>query len=238
MRRRISVDDTSGVGASTRKIDVRSRARLQVGRGGSRIRSFSIGSRSRSACNRHPRTRHHDEVREIQDLGIAAPRFNFCKRVGAGDEENLRRGQTEAARHAEPACRRCRTAPGRAARRRSPHRPSTPFTAIAAIAKRWNGDADGRWGRCGGIVRGDDEDAVERSASRAASAASSDRGGSGSSVPPRMPMRAASFIQRSGSAVPDAWLSARSRRSRAAATSRQTASSSAGSPSPAAADTG
>src|SRR5574339_358162 len=40
------------------------------------------------------RTRDDDEVRQVEDGGVTHPRGNFCKRVRAGDEESLRRGET------------------------------------------------------------------------------------------------------------------------------------------------
>ena len=106
-----------------------------------------------------------------------------------------------------------------------------PFTASAAMAKRWNGEADGCSGRCGGTRDGRSRTRSSASASRAASAVSMCPTWTGSSVPPRIPRRAPKLIQRRSFRVVIVRGSvacscgAAAARSRAVATSRHTASS-------------
>ena len=88
---------------------------VRVRRAADTIRAASAGSRSLQALDREPRARDDDEVRQVEDVRIAVPGFNFCKRIGAGDEENLRRRQPGALAKARRACRPCTTAPARGA---------------------------------------------------------------------------------------------------------------------------
>jgi hypothetical protein len=44
--------------------------------------------------DRAPAARDHDEVRGLEHVRVVAPRGNFRKRISAGDEENLRRGES------------------------------------------------------------------------------------------------------------------------------------------------
>ena len=132
--------------------------------------------------------RHDDEVRQVEHRGIALPRRDFGERVGARDEEDLRRARGRA-RAADRACRRCRTVPRRAARRRRLRSLGSPDTASAAMAKRWNGEATGCTGRCGGTCDGTTSTRGRSNASRAATAAARWPQWIGSSVPPRIPMR-------------------------------------------------
>src|SRR5919112_1635587 len=71
-RSRTTVEDTSGVGASSRKIDV------PCAPGASR---FAL--RMRAASD-------DDEVRLLEDLRIALPRCDLREGIGARDEEDLR----------------------------------------------------------------------------------------------------------------------------------------------------
>ncbi len=109
---------------------------------------------SRSVPTAWPGTRHDDEMREIEDARIVAPRGNFCKRIRAGDEEKLR-CLSILARAAAPACDAVYDGPSAASSmssttspaliRRSPSRPSrtdAPATSAAAAV------------RCGGMLAG------------------------------------------------------------------------------------
>ena len=143
-RARMSVDDTSGV----RRVDAENRgscAGFDVGTSTAGcMRAASAGSRCRAAPPTvMPGTRNDDEVRQVEDLGIAMPRFDFRKRVGAGDEENLRRPAVRAARSRSSVSAVYDGPSLRAARRRRPSRVDAVDTASAAIANRWNGDASG-----------------------------------------------------------------------------------------------
>ena len=99
------------------------------------------------------RARDHDEVREVEHLGIALPGRNICERVGAGDEEDLRRAQAARVqpiqrvggiRRAVRAAAR-RRSPGAAQRPTPPGRPSqsggtaTPSAAAAGAAESCEG---------------------------------------------------------------------------------------------------
>ena len=89
-RRRISVDDTSGVFASTgRCVGV-----AAVERRGTIIRGASAGSRARRRIERRAGTGDDREVRRVEHVGVAVPGGNFRERIGAGDEKHLQRGQT------------------------------------------------------------------------------------------------------------------------------------------------
>ena len=173
--------------------------------------------------------------------GIAAPGVDFCERVGAGDEENLRRRRGRS-RAAAPACRRCSDGPVTPISRSltfSPagrSRPARPSRSDESARR-----AAGAAGAAAYARRHDSRTRSSASARRAASAVSMWPACTGSNVPPRIPRRVpSSFSRRSSGRQP----SAARRRHRMPpslarrATSRQTASSSASRPCPVAADTG
>ena len=105
-RARMAVDDTSGVGRFTRKIDGASAA---VVRRAACQRRIAHARRERGQHLAHARRRppgpvDHDEMRSIEEVRVVAPGCDFCKRVGARDEEKLRRVNTRCA------CSRCSVA--------------------------------------------------------------------------------------------------------------------------------
>ena len=167
-----SVDETSGVGASTSRISSRAGdcapasavvdRRLAHPR---RQRRQPRGQRARPACPGRETTTKFARSRTSR---IAAPRRNFRERVGAGDEENLRRREAASCSRVERVGR-VTTAPSRRARRRWRQQVRDAGHASAAIAKRWNGDADGWTARCGGMPEGRTSTRSSASASRAAS---------------------------------------------------------------------
>ena len=91
-RARIAVDETSAVGASIKEI---------IGSicdngssGGRTMRDIRRGSRCGSSSTGRAWPRHDGEVCRVEDRGVVVPRGNFCKRVGADDEKQLRRRVT------------------------------------------------------------------------------------------------------------------------------------------------
>ena len=87
-RWRISVDETSGVSASIRMM-----RGVVARRDVARLRSCARPARQPLAqrVERGARPRDDDEVGGVEDVGIAMPGGDFCKRIGADDEENLQR---------------------------------------------------------------------------------------------------------------------------------------------------
>ena len=97
-RARMSVDETSGVVAVEQKHACFRALRAdgvmepRVFRPGGEARDHprrEPGQPVRQGGGRHARARAHDEVREVEHGRVFAPRGNFCKRIGAGEEENL-----------------------------------------------------------------------------------------------------------------------------------------------------
>ena len=91
----------------------------------------------------------------VENLRIVLPRRDLGERVGADHEEQLGRA-VPVARGDGSASPTCTTATARTQLEigRAPARPAA--TASATIAKRWNADALG-CGRCGGMLRRNDE---------------------------------------------------------------------------------
>ena len=180
-------------------------------------------------------TRHHDEVRQVEHGRVAVPGFDFCERVHAEDEENLRCARRPSVEAIERVggVRRC---PGRVS---STSLASSTVDAVDG-ERRHRETVKGRRGRlhaAGAAARATAAAGRGRapSASRAASAVSTCPTWTGSSVPPRIPRRtadahSANFIPCRGRRRRGAAAATRSRsaaRSRAASTtSRHTASSS------------
>ena len=81
-RRRISVDETSGVSAAIRMIRGLAFSRRRS------PRSFATRVRETIAQVIECRAgaRHDPEVRGVEDLWVAVPGGDFCKGIGAGDE--------------------------------------------------------------------------------------------------------------------------------------------------------
>ena len=226
--------------------DRRPRRRVAAASAGSRCARASCGSRVGMRRRRHARARDDDEVREIEHLGIAVPGFDFRERVGAGDEEHLRAARVRA-RRAARASAPCTTVRRRAARHREtehasrrlrrrapPSRSggtSTPTGPASDAAESRDGITricDERRARCCAAQRRldvADVDRIERAAEDARR--ESGRGPCIDAVPDRLGARVARRIRRRSRCAPAA------RR----ASSRQTASSSAGTPSPVAAET-
>ena len=191
-RARIAVDETSGVGVIHQE-NVRPAVVPDPG---------CLASAAVDACGRRAtasaaftleavpsRPAHHHELGVVQEGGIVAPGRNFRKRVGAGDEEQLRRPIVRA-REVRAASRTCRTV--RRPRVRGPTRAGRPGRPRRAppCAKRCAIDASG-WGRWGGTWDGSSRTWSRSSASRAAAAADRCPRWTGSNVPPSSPMRLA-----------------------------------------------
>ena len=111
-------------------------------------------------------TRDDDEVGEVEDLRVAVPGRDFCERVGADDEENLRRVRARRVEAVEGVGGVRRARRGRA-RRRSP-----PDRSIAVDRQRRHREAVERRGArllrpVRRHARGQQQDAVERQRARA-----------------------------------------------------------------------
>ena len=156
-----------------------------------RIRAARSGSALPQQLERLARPRDHHEVRQVEHGRVVAPRGNFCKRVGAEDEEKLRR---LAPRLVKPPQRvgRVRRARPLAARRRTPgirdacRRPARP--------SRTGGRPTPAAAPSGAAAVRRDEQHLRRAPARwrAASAAATWPSWTGSNVPPRTPVRPAS----------------------------------------------
>ena len=79
-----------------------------------RARSFARPAPAADPARREIETgaRDDDKIRQVEDVGIAVPRFNFCKRIGAGDEENLRWVETRSRSENASACPTVYDGPG------------------------------------------------------------------------------------------------------------------------------
>jgi hypothetical protein len=77
----------------------------------------------RRLVERHPGTGHHNEMRRVQDLGKLPPRGNFCKGVGAEDEEDLPGTPPVAVQRAKRVDRVRRARPGKFDVGNAPRRP-------------------------------------------------------------------------------------------------------------------
>ena len=139
---------------------------------GRRMRAASAGSRAASGIDRVARPCDHDEVREIEHLGIALPGGNFCKRVRADDEENLRcaASRARAGGRAYPPCTTVPSIRSSSSLANSPGTPDDGESGHGEAVKR-------RSDRLNGAVRRDvrrarPEREFRSKASRAAAAAS------------------------------------------------------------------
>ena len=204
-------------------------------------RSRCASERQAPGASRRSRTpdarpRDDHEVRQFEDLRIAVPGGNFCERIGTGDEENLRRGEAAAACNrvsvskvydgaVEPISRSLATRPAtpvdRERRHREPVETRRRAVATADAAAMRDGSTSTRSSasaspRREGRVDVTRVNGIERAAEDADA-------GAGSHSAPSDSLSSAAMGRPS---------------SRDRATSRHTASSSASSPAPVAADTG
>ena len=144
-------------------------------------RAASAGWRMRGRSCRRPRQRRVErrarprddrEVRRVEHVGELAPGGNFCKRVGAEDEENLRRLPALRVQRAQRVDVYDAPVRGPASMSETRYPDGRSAIASATSAKRWNAVARGSTGRCGGSCDGTNTTSSRPSADCAASPAS------------------------------------------------------------------